>query len=319
MSLVTYEDNHISLQDGESVLEGLTRNGHLIPNGCRAGACQACIMVAEDGDVPASAQAGLTAAQQKLNYFLSCQCRPATPLKVAGVSRKKEQVVGTISEKFWLNDHVICLRLKADIKYYPGQYVTLWKDENLARSYSIASVPSENNYLEFHIKKYPDGQFSSWLAETAEPGDELTIQGPLGHCFYSAEEHQPLLMVAISTGLAPIYGVLRDALAKGHEAPIKVVVGAVQAQSHYLVDELLALAERFTQLSVYFLALEDGEDPIIKADIYKFCATVYSNLNGCKIYLCGAQSFVNKMRKQCFLNGAKMSDIAADSFIPFVA
>ncbi len=317
MSCVIYQGKQLSLLDGDTVLDVLLRNGHAIPHGCRAGACQSCLMVAETGQVPAVAQQGLNSAQQQLNYFLSCQCLPTEPLHVSAVAQVKESNLGVIAEKFWFNDQVICLRLKvADFTYYPGQYVTLWNDENLARSYSIASLPADG-YLEFHIKYHVDGQFSRWLVENAEPGTTLTVQGPLGECIYSAEEQQPILLAAIGTGLAPIYGILRDALVKGHEGPIRVVVGARSAQSHYLVDELLCLAKTYAQVEVYLLAMDDNKERILQKDIYQFCTSHFGELNGWKIYLCGSQSFVGKMRKRCFLNGARMQDIVADIFLPF--
>ncbi len=318
MSYVSYQGKQLSLQDDDTVLDVLLRNGHLIPYGCRAGACQSCVMVADAGVVPASAQQGISPAQQQLNYFLSCQCKPIGPLTVSNVARSNNQVVGTIVEKFWFNDHVICLRLGIpDFTFYPGQYVTLWKDKLVARSYSIASLPTDG-YLEFHIKYHEDGKFSRWLAEDAQLGTELTIQGPLGECFYSAEEQQPLLLAAIGTGLAPIYGILRDALSKKHDSPIRVVVAARSENSHYLVEELLALEKSNAQLKVSLLALTDSNESVVQQDIYQFCADSYPDLNSWKVYLCGAQTFVGKMRKQCFLKGAKMRDIIADTFLPFI-
>jgi ferredoxin-NADP reductase len=52
-----------------------------------------------------------------------------------------------------------------------------------------------------------------------------------------------------------------------------------------------------------------------QADVYAYCKEAFPDLAGWRIYLCGADSFVRKMRKHSFLAGAKMADISADSFI----
>lgn len=317
MTSVAFEGNQCGVADGESVLDSLIRNGHDIPSGCRAGVCQACIMVVDAGDIPAPAQKGLSAAQIALNQFLSCQCKPAQPVAVRRASMAATRVEGTVVEKCWLNEQVLRLRLEATLDYIPGQYVTLWKDSRVARSYSLASHPDQDDFLEVHIKHIPGGKFSSWASGELGVGDSLGIQGPLGQCIYTATAGQPLLLAAIGTGLAPIYGILRDALAKGHSGPIDLVAGASSTAGFYLVDELQQLAEAHPGLNVHFVAQQADPGFAVEADIYQYCKQAWPDMKGVRVLLCGADSFVRKMRKQCFLGGASMADISADVFLPF--
>jgi CDP-4-dehydro-6-deoxyglucose reductase, E3 len=317
MTAVEFQGEALEFIDDESVLDGLLRHGHLIPHGCRAGVCQSCIMSAADGDNVAMAQAGLTNHQKSLNQFLSCQCIPPSPISVSCVDSTEEKVSGVVAEKTRLNEHVIRLRLEADLDYIPGQYVTLWKDDQLARSYSLASHPRTHQYLEFHIRHYPEGKFSSWVANELEVGDSLTIQGPLGECFYDAESNQPLLLAAIGTGLAPVYGILQDALVQSHEGPITLVVGAKHSSSLYLLEELQVLASTHDNLQIHLVAQDASSNGVQQGDIYQYCKSLLMDLGGYRVYLCGAESFVTKMRKQCFLAGAGMSGISADVFLHF--
>ncbi len=317
MTRVAFEGSHCGVAEGESVLDSLIRNGYDIPNGCRAGVCQACIMVADEGDIPAPAQKGLSAAQIALNQFLSCQCKPAKPVSVRRALRTGLQVQGRVLDKQWLNDQVLRLRIRAKLDYIPGQYVTLWKDDVVARSYSLASNPLQDDFLEVHIKHIPGGMFSSWAARELEEGDLLGVQGPLGECIYTADPEQPLLLVAIGTGLAPLCGILRDALAKGHSGPVDLVLGAAADSGFYLVRELQQLAATNANLNIHFIAQRNGAGFAIEGDIYQFCKQAWPDLKGTRIFLCGAGSFVRKMRKQCFLGGASMADISADVFLPF--
>lgn len=320
MALVIFENQTIELEEGESVLEGLTRHGHKIPSACRAGVCQACIMIMSEGELSNAAQQGLSAPQKALNYFLSCQCKPSSRLQIGRLSAASQQVQGKVLSKDWLNDSVLRLRVKAELDYRAGQYVTLWQGGEVARSYSLASVPSVDNFLEFHIKHVADGALSPRLCFDIQVSDTIGVQGPLGRCFYTARPHQPLLLAGIGTGLAPLMGILRDAINSGHTGPITLVLGAANAKSFYLQEALSILADKYAQLTLQFIARKvDGPESstALEGDIYAFCAENHPDLKDYRVFLCGAPSFVQKMRKQCFLSGAGMSDISADAFLSF--
>jgi NAD(P)H-flavin reductase len=315
MAKLLFEDHTIETNQDESVLDALTRSGHVIPFGCRAGVCQSCMLKAEKGSIPAAAQTGLNSAQTSLNFFLSCQCHPDDDLSICRTDHASMLETTVLSKEF-VNDQVIRLRLQAELNYQAGQFVTLWKDDSLGRSYSLASVPEQDDFLEFHIKVIPDGQFSQFLKNEVAEGDTLQLQGPLGECMYSADDQtQSLLLAAIGTGLAPVYGIAREALAKGHTGDINMIVAARDASNFYLVDELLALAEAHANFNVTFLSQTGETDYSQQGDVYAFAKENYADLAGWRIFLCGADSFVRKMRKHGFLSGAKMADISADSFV----
>ncbi|NHN38155.1 2Fe-2S iron-sulfur cluster binding domain-containing protein [Pseudomaricurvus alcaniphilus] len=321
MNAVVFEGEPVALADGESVLDALLRQGHSIPNGCRAGVCQSCLLGAEDDVHIGAAQTGLSDAQKQLNYFLSCQCVPAEVINVRRVDTAGSRVEGVVVEKRQLNEQVWLLRLRADFDYLPGQYVTLWRDDSLARSYSLASLPSADGVIECHIRHYPGGQFSSWVANEAQAGDRVGVQGPLGKCVYSGDSERPLLLAAIGTGLAPIWGILRTALAQQHRGAINVVVGAKAPSDFYLHNELQLIAAMQPNVAVHLVCQDElaGTESfaVQQADIYQYCKQQFADMKGYGVYLCGAQTFVSKLRKQCFLAGANMADINADIFIPF--
>lgn len=315
MAKLLFEDQTIEINPDESVLDALTRAGNVIPFGCRAGVCQSCMLKAEQGTVPAASQAGLNGAQTGLNFFLSCQCHPDSDLTVCRTDHASMIDTKVISKDF-VNDQVIRLRLQTELDYQAGQFVTLWKDESLGRSYSLASVPKQDDFLEFHIKVIPDGKFSQFLKNEVAEGDTIQLQGPLGECMYSVDDqNQSILLAAIGTGLAPVYGIARQALANGHEGAINMLIAARDASNFYLVDELLDLAAKHSNFSVIFLSQTGEAEYAQQADVYDYAKQYYSELAGWRIYLCGADSFVRKMRKHSFLSGAKMANISADSFI----
>ncbi|MFL0810187.1 MAG: 2Fe-2S iron-sulfur cluster binding domain-containing protein [Agarilytica sp.] len=318
------ESREITLHDSESVLDGLLREGINIPFGCRSGVCQSCLLTAVEGELPPASQVGLKSSQVDRGLFLSCSCIPNSGLKVQAADLSSELLDARVLELFPLNEHIFCLRLEKCIDYRPGQYATLWQLEGVARSYSLASHPEKDNYLEFHIKRIPYGAFSDWAFENLKKGDVVKVQGPMGACYYNdVDSEQPILLSGIGTGLSPLYGIVVDAINSSHTGPIKVYIGAKNASNFYFVDALHALNERHSNIEIAFVSQEGSEDiqsPCFQqGDIYEFCKTQVGDFSGYAVYLCGAESFVRKMKKMCFLNGAAMKDIQADPFIPFQA
>lgn len=322
MTVITYRlgsaDSHtVELKDQQTVLEGLTDSGLDIPSGCRAGACQACKLQATAGALPAVAQQGLSNAEKTMGYFLSCLCRPHEDLVVTAAQGQRASSLSTVLEIKPLSAQVLRLRLSAPFEFYAGQYVTVLHQGQFARSYSIASNPQEG-VLELHIKKIPGGLFSCFAFEQLRIGDTLELQGPMGNCIYAAPSpDQPLLLVGLGTGLAPLYGIIKQAVAQGHSGAVHLIAAARSQDGLYLMDELRRLTANHQNLTVDFV-IQDGEaiDNVTIADVYQLCRQLHPSTKGYGIYLCGAPSFVQKLKKQCFLAGASMADIQADPFLP---
>lgn len=307
-----------SLQENESVLDALLRNNIDIPHGCKAGACQSCLLSSSVETVPAAAQSGLKDTQKQLGHFLSCLCVPKNSMTVDFVDRSGAKVTTRVLNIHAAHKDIIRLRLQPVLDYQAGQYINIWIDETTIRSYSIASVAQCDDFIELHIKKIPQGVFSQQILSDLSAGQSLTIQGPLGECFYSCEDpHKTLLLAGIGTGLAPLYGIIRDALQRGHQGQITLWLGAKEASQFYLHDELEELSKQHTNFTVQRVAQDaQGDQNIIQGDIYQSLKSHHPSTKDYLVYLCGAQSFVSKMKKQCFLAGANMKDIHADIFLP---
>lgn len=94
-----------------------------------------------------------------------------------------------------------------------------------------------------------------------------------------------------------------------------MVLGARSRDGFYLQKELAQLAGD-SQLQVDFTCLDETLSERSGGDLYQFVKQHYPSTKGLRIYLCGAESFVRKMKKQCFMAGANMRDIHADAFLP---
>lgn len=316
MTEVVFEDTCYPLAPGQSVLDRLLAAGHELPYSCKAGACQSCMMQA-DSPVPDKAQAGLKDSDKALGYFLPCICHPQAPLQVRRPARAQERHTCTVEEKSLLNAEVVRLRLHRPdgFDYRPGQYITLWQNDLLGRSYSLASMPEEP-FLELHVRRQPGGRLSGWIHDALQTGQSIQISGPIGNCFYTeGKPEQPLLLIGTSTGLAPLYGIIRDALAKGHQGPVHVLHAARHADGLYYRAELAALANEYPQLHYVALALEGGDLSLDRRPLEEAALGVSAGFASWRAFLCGAPALVNALRKKLFLAGASLQNIHADAFL----
>ena len=301
-----WEDTPVPCLEGDTALEALLRAGIAIPNSCRAGACQSCLVQAKSGAVPAAAQQGLKDSLRAQNYLLACLCRPEQDLTLAPPGQGV-RIPAFLTEADWLSDSVLRVRLAAaePLGHRPGQYLTLFRPDGLGRSYSIAG-----DDLELHVRRIPGGAMSNWLAE-AQPGDAVTIQGPAGDCFYTpGDPAQPMLLAGAGTGLAPLFGILRDALRQGHQGPIWLYHGALNERGLYLTTELQAMAAEHPNFE-YRPALLDRDGPLPE-----LISRDHPKLNGWRGFVCGDPTIVNMLRKRLFLGGMASRAISADAFLP---
>ncbi|MCP3099664.1 FAD-binding oxidoreductase [Myxococcus sp. K15C18031901] len=318
MARVRHESRWYPLEPEESVLDGLLRQGVVVPHACRAGACQSCLMRAVSGDVPEAARAGLKDTLRAQGYFLACACRPApgSELEVAGAEglRLRARVVSLEP----LSPSVLCVRLATDtpLDYRAGQYVSLVRGDGLARSYSLASLPREG-VLELHVRLVPGGVMSGWLSREARVGDVLHVQGPAGNCFYvTGRPEQPLLLAGTGTGLAPLYGIARDALEAGHTGPVWLFHGARTPEGLYLGDALRALAGRHPAFHYRPCVLTGGSRDVAEGALAVLLRAECPRVAGYRAWLCGDSGLVLSLRKKLFLAGLSLKDLHADVFLP---
>jgi len=234
----------------------------------------------------------------------------AAALRVPGVVEGVERLGSRV--------YRLDLRPEAPFDYRPGQFVNLLLPDGTLRSYSLASVLDNGGALSFHIAHIPGGAFSGWVKDGAVPGDTVEIQGPMGACFYTDEDPgQPLLLAATGTGLAPLYGIARDALRQGHRGPIHLFHGSLDAEGLYLVDELRELAVANPSLS-YTPCVLNGPAPagVIEGNLETLVLDRHADLAGFRVFLCGHPDFVKAMQRRVFLAGASLNAIFADAFLP---
>jgi len=321
MSTIKYKGKSYRCQEGETVLECLNRKHVDVPSSCQSGVCRTCMMRAISGSPPPAAQQGLERELVEKGYFLACACRPTEDLEaVLSGDDVRSYIQARVIAKEPLSEEIVRVRIvpAARFDYHPGQYLNIRRADGAVRSYSLGSLPIEDS-LDLHIREIPGGEMSSWLANEVRVGSTLDIEGPHGDCIYSAsmQSERPLLLVGSGTGLCPLWGILREALARGHCGPIRLFHGSYTRAGLYLVDELKALAAERDNFSYHPCVDEAGEgDDLMVGRVDQVVIDAIPDLQGWEVYLCGHPGMVEATWNAVLSAGADESGVHADPFTP---
>ncbi len=317
MSSITLNKQSYTVEDNDSVLDTLLKNGVDYPHSCKIGTCQSCLTKLVDGTVSSESQHGLKPTLVAQNYFLACQCNPENNIVIARANENAVSTPSKIIKLSHLNANVLCVRLSIDNPnlFKAGQYINLVASDSLVRSYSIADIQS--NYLELHVKLIPNGLMSHWLSTVAKIGTAAHIRGPLGECFYYNTDNEtfPIVLAGTGTGLAPLIGIAQDALAHKHQGEIILIHGGVDETDLYLHDTLCAIQKAHSNFT-YAPCVLHKSNGIEQASIDKI---LIKNLCGImhevQLFICGPTETTNKMKTEAFLAGVPSASIHSDAFI----
>ncbi|MDH5432780.1 MAG: FAD-binding oxidoreductase [Gammaproteobacteria bacterium] len=312
-----FNDNHIEPLKDESVLDALIRHQHDVSYSCKIGHCQTCLLKCREGTISQQAQVGLKATDVNQGFFLSCQ-QPADSIKNAEHIDTKSLFVSAkvIGKKLCSKD--VCrlrLELPTQMYYHAGQFINLKNKHGVSRSYSLASVPQLDRYLELHIRLMENGEMSYWIFDTLEVGEYIEIQGPIGSCFYTEINKQfNIVLIGTGTGAAPLYGIARDALNAAHEGKIIFYHGVKHNSDLYLDSELNNLQLINKNFSYEPCTTQEINPKGLSGRCNDIALENITNVNSTILYICGNPEMVADTKKRAYLKGISLDKIFTDPF-----
>ena len=107
---------------------------------------------------------------------------------------------------------VLVVRPDRPYDYTAGQFASIetpYRPRSW-RTYSMATAPSPDGLLEFHVRALDNGWVSGPLVWRAQVGDVLRIGAPQGDLRIDHDSRRDVLAIAGGTGLAPIKAMLDD-------------------------------------------------------------------------------------------------------------
>jgi NAD(P)H-flavin reductase len=317
LTIIRYQGENYERNEGETVLDVLHRNRIPAPFSCRRGVCHTCMMQVVSGEIPARAQEGLLDKFKSENFFLACLCWPKHDIEVCYADEKEICIPAKVVSREDLTTDICRLYLQPSriIDYRPGQFINWHQSPQLIRSYSLASLPAHDRWLELHVKRKVNGLLSNFILDEIREGDVIDIQGPHGDSYYrDCDPATPLLMVGTGTGLSPLIGIVRDALYQGHTGDIMIYHGARTSAGIYDVERLAALAAEHNNVSYQACVSGEGETPYLQGRASAIALANHTDLRGWKVYLCGDPAMVRQTRHKACLAGARFHDVIMDPF-----
>jgi len=319
VSRVRFEGRSYEVRDGETVLEALLRHGQSPPFSCRSGSCLVCLQRCVAGTPTPASQRVLKASLQRAGYFLPCKCRPTEDLELApprhadlfgrAVLHRKRRLAPDVWE--------LLLEPATSLYYHAGQFVNLRRDDGLTRSYSLASLPTEDEMLALHVKRLPGGAMSTWLCDELAEGDELELQGPNGRCYYvPGTQEQDLLLIGNGTGAAPLIGIVRDALHVGHRGRIRLFHGSRTMAGLYLHDALSELARAHPSFE-YRPCVSGPDRPpeVAHGRAHHVAFAQLPDAQGWRVFVAGLPQLVSEAETLALRAGVRPSEIHLDPYI----
>lgn len=298
-----------SVASASNLLDDLNHAGVPVPYSCRTGSCHACLVRCVRGEPEDALPNALPAEKRQQGWRLACQCRVVEDLTVEVFDPQRDGLPAKVTGCDWLCPAVLRLRLEPlrPLRYSAGQHQVLWTDSGVARPYSLASLPGEDPFLEFHIDCGQPGAFRD-VARQLQVGDEVRL-GELrgGALRYDPDwQDQPLLLLAAGTGLGPLWGVLREALRQEHQGSIRLIHLARDSQEHYLANELQALEEHYPQVQVQLITAQTLQTALAELRLLSRHAMAL---------VCGSADSVEMFAKRLYLAGLPRNQLLADVFV----
>jgi len=148
---------------------------------------------------------------------------------------------------------VLLVRPEPRMDYLPGQSVAIESPSRarLWRYYSMANAPRPDGLLEFHVRLIDGGAVSMALTSSTIAGTELRLGPPVGALTLSQPlSGRDLLLVAGSTGLAPLKAILDQLAAVQRPPKVHLFFGARNAPGLYDLDSLEKMAAQHSWLTV---------------------------------------------------------------------
>lgn len=148
--------------------------------------------------------------------------------------------------------------------YLPGQFLTVTVptgDKSVKRSYTIASSPTQHDYVELTIKHKEGGEVSGFLFDSVHEGDLLEFSGPSGSFTFTGRECKCILLIGGGVGITPLMSVLRFLTDRSWPGDIYLLYSCRKPEDIIFREELEHLQRRHSNVHVVItISKPEGTD-----------------------------------------------------------
>lgn len=235
------------------------------------------------------------------------------------------QVVAVERRRF----DIAVLRVQPDrpLPYRPGQSVAVEVPSRLRhwRYYSMANAPRPDHTVDFHVRLVDGGPVSPVLVRGTETGDRVRMGAPIGTLTLDEDSPRDVLLVAGSTGLAPLKAILEQISRRPVPPRVHLFFGARTRDGLYDLEDLTKLAGGSPWLTVvpavsdepgghgFSSVLTSGDGDVEHGNLSDVVAR-HGPWDGRDAYVCGPSAMVGHTVEQLARLGVARDRIRLETF-----
>jgi len=217
-----------------------------------------------------------------------------------------------------ITDTVYRVRLlpEAKFSFQAGQYLMVVMDERDKRPFSMASTPSDQEFIELHIGASDINLYAMAVMDRILKEKEIVVDIPHGDAWLREDEDRPLILIAGGTGFSYVRSILLTALARNPQREIAIYWGGREDKHLYDLSELEALSVVHPNLRVEAVVEQPetgwrGRTGTVLTAVMQD----YGTLAGHDIYIAGRFEMA-KIARDLFCNerGAQADRMFGDAF-----
>lgn len=311
-------DIELEVTEDEPILDAAFRENIHLMHGCREGQCSACKSYVLDGDIQMDRYSTFACNDSEVEegYVLLCRSHAFDDCTIELLNFDEDELLNSapiqdidceVLSVDALTHDMVSLKLLplngAEFDFKPGQYTDILVpggSDGEKRSFSMAMTPTGGEPLEFIIKKYPDGRFSSLLEDGISPGDELHLNGPYGGCTIKEGRILPIVGIAGGAGMAPLLALLKQLAETESERGVHFYYGARTIDDLFYLDEIRELGAKLKDFR-FVVGLSDElpsewpyDDVVLEEGfIHEIAERNEEEFRSTEIYMCGPPPMVD--------------------------
>jgi propane monooxygenase reductase component len=325
----------IEVDETQTVLRAAAEQGIMLMHGCKEGQCAACksfVLDGEDIELDKYSTFALPDFERDEGFTLLCRAHVYEDVRIEllnydeemirsghPIQRATVEVESTEPVTHDMRHLVLKLVEPEKLAYFAGQYfdITIPGTEQ-SRSFSVANTPTaDSSRLEFVIRVYPDGLFSTFLDQQLTVGDRLDLVGPFGVFTLRDGRESDMVFVGGGAGMAPILSVLRSLAERGTSRKATYYYGARRKRDLCFEKELFALEESLPNFHFVPALSEPDDDGEWDGEVGLITDVVTrheKDLTGADCYVCGPPPMVEAAMEALASLGADEKHIYSDKF-----
>jgi ferredoxin-NADP reductase len=206
--------------------------------------------------------------------------------------------------------------------FLPGQFLTFSAEidgKKIRRSYTIASSPTQCDYVEITVKREELGAESRYLHDHVAVGDRLEVSAPSGVFVFTGAEADSIGLIGGGVGITPLMCIIRYLIARAFRGDIFLLYGAKTPQDFIFREELDYLKKRHSNLHVA-VTIERAEGTEWTGAVghisKEFIASAIPEIARRRVHVCGPPGMMEAVKAHLLELGVASNKIKTEAFGP---